>query len=159
MRCTWPWSQGVPLSLGAYFNGLILTLKNVFFNNLFFWKISLFILKIFFFLWNSLGGLKLSILTQIWHFGFQGHTGQKKIIDFDPNCVFPDCNSSLNSLRAIKWCTKLEATYRRGALLSFKVIYQISKSHGKKMTDFDPNWAFLDCNSSLNSTMALKWCT
>ena len=36
--------------------------------------------------------------------------GTKKIIDFDPNCVFPDCNYSLNSLRAMKWCTKLEAT-------------------------------------------------
>ena len=34
------------------------------------------------------------------------------------------------------------------------------QSHtGKKMTDFDPSWAFLDCNSSLNSPMALKWCT
>ena len=26
---------------------------------------------------------------------FQGHTA-KKIVDFDPNWVFPDCNSSLN---------------------------------------------------------------
>ena len=24
---------------------------------------------------------------------------------------------------------------------------------------FDLNWAFLDCNSNLNSPMALKWCT
>ena len=29
--CKWPWSQGVPLSLWAYFNGLILRLKNVVF--------------------------------------------------------------------------------------------------------------------------------
>ena len=29
----------------------------------------------------------------------------------------------------------------------------------KKIADFDPNWAFRDCNSSLNSSMALKWCT
>ena len=38
---------------------------------------------------------------------FQGHTA-KKIIDFDPNWAFPDCNSSLNSPMATKWCTKLE---------------------------------------------------
>ena len=38
---------------------------------------------------------------------FQGHTA-KKIVDFDPNWAFPDCNSSLNSPMATKWCTKLE---------------------------------------------------
>ena len=57
---------------------------------------------------------------------FQGHTWQK-ITDFDQNWVFPDCNSSLNSLMAMKWCTKLEATYKRcpivfeGHLSNFKV--------------------------------------
>ena len=29
----------------------------------------------------------------------------------------------------------------------------------KKIVDLDPNWAFLDCNSSLNSPMAMKCCT
>ena len=28
----------------------------------------------------------------------------------------------------------------------------------KKIDDFDPNWAFPDCNSSLNSPMAMKLC-
>ena len=28
--------------------------------------------------------------------------------NFDPNWAFPDSNSSLNSLMAMKWCTKLE---------------------------------------------------
>ena len=28
-----------------------------------------------------------------------------------------------------------------------------------KIADFDPNWAFPDCNPSLNSPMVLKWCT
>ena len=37
----------------------------------------------------------------------QGHTA-KKIVDFDPAWVFPDCNSSLNSPMATKWRTKLE---------------------------------------------------
>ena len=49
---------------------------------------------------------------------------------------------------------------RRSVLLFFKVIHQISRSYGpKKIVDFDPNWAFLDCNSSLNSPVATKWCT
>ena len=30
---------------------------------------------------------------------------------------------------------------------------------GQKITNFDSNWAFLDCNTSLNSLMAIKWCT
>ena len=29
----------------------------------------------------------------------------------------------------------------------------------KKIVDFDPNWAFPDCISSLISPMAMKWCT
>ena len=39
-----------------------------------------------------------------------------------------------------------------------KVIGQISRSHGSKIVNFDPNWAFPDCNSSLNSPMVTKWC-
>ena len=38
---------------------------------------------------------------------FQGHTALK-IIEFDPNRPFPDCNSSLNSPIAMKCYTKLE---------------------------------------------------
>ena len=30
---------------------------------------------------------------------------------------------------------------------------------GKQMVKFDPDWAFPDCNSSLNSPMATKWWT
>ena len=39
---------------------------------------------------------------------FQGHTEQK-IANFHLNWVFLDCNSSLISPMAMKWCTKLEA--------------------------------------------------
>ena len=48
---------------------------------------------------------------------------------------------------------------RRGALFFFKVIRQISRSHGSKIVKFDPDWAFPDCDSSLNSPMATKWST
>ena len=37
---------------------------------------------------------------------FQGHTALK-IVEFDPDWAFPDCNSSLNSPMAMKCCTKL----------------------------------------------------
>ena len=43
---------------------------------------------------------------------FQGHTALK-IIEFDSNWVFPDCNSSLNSPMAMKCCTKLETAKER----------------------------------------------
>ena len=37
----------------------------------------------------------------------QDHTALK-IVEFDPDWAFPDCNSSLNSPMATKWCTKVE---------------------------------------------------
>ena len=37
-------------------------------------------------------------------------------------------------------------------------IHQCLRSHGTN-TDFDLNWAFLEYNYTLNSPMALKWCT
>ena len=47
-----------------------------------------------------------------WYVKLQGHTA-KKIVDFDPNWAFPDCNSSLNSWMAMKCCTKLETVKER----------------------------------------------
>ena len=38
---------------------------------------------------------------------FQGHTALK-IVEFDPDWAFPDCNSSLNLPMGTKCCTKLE---------------------------------------------------
>ena len=43
---------------------------------------------------------------------FQGHTALK-IVEFDPNWAFPDCNSSLNSPMAMKCCTKLKTAKKR----------------------------------------------
>ena len=45
-------------------------------------------------------------------FKFEGHTALK-IVEFDPDWAFPDCNSSLNSPMATKWCTKLEVALKR----------------------------------------------
>ena len=56
-----------------------------------------------------------------------------------------------NDVQSLKQC-------RRGSLLFFGVIRKISRSLGKKKkTNFDLNWAFPDCKSSLNSLMAVKW--
>ena len=128
---------------------------------------------------------------------FQGNTALK-IVEFDPNWAFPDCNSSLNSPMTMKCCTKLETAKERcpfvfqGHPSNFKVtryktspiLTQIgrfrtigrsqlsnpsdlpcSRSSIKfqghtalKIVEFDPNWAFPDCNSSLKSLMARKWC-
>ena len=43
---------------------------------------------------------------------FQGYTALK-IVDFDPNWAFPDCNPSFNSPMAMKCCTKLETAKKR----------------------------------------------
>ena len=57
---------------------------------------------------------------------FEGHTALK-IVEFDPNWVFPDCNSSLNSLMDMKWYTKLDVVWKtcliifRGHPSNFKV--------------------------------------
>ena len=64
---------------------------------------------------------------------FQGQTALK-IVEFDLNWAFPDCNSSLNSPMAMKCCTKLETA--KDALLFSKVIHQISRSHGTKHHQF-----------------------
>ena len=48
--------------------------------------------------------------------------------------------------------------HRRGALLFFKVIRQISRSHGSKIRRIWPRLGFPDCNSSLNTQMATTWC-
>ena len=43
---------------------------------------------------------------------FQGQTALK-IAKFDTDWAFPDCNSSLNSPMATKWCTKFEVALKR----------------------------------------------
>ena len=40
---------------------------------------------------------------------FDAYFSSRCIVGFDPNWAFPDCNSSLNSPLAMKWCTKVEA--------------------------------------------------
>ena len=124
---------------------------------------------------------------------FQGHTALK-FVEFHPNWAFPDCNSSLNSTMAMKYCAKLGTAQERCPIIfqghpsNFKITrYKTSsiltqigrfrtigrsqlsnpsdlpcwrssvKFQGHmalKSVELDPDWAFPDCNSSLNSPMA-----
>ena len=49
---------------------------------------------------------RFQTITLVW---VQG----QKIADFDPNCAFPDCTSSFDSLMALKWCTTLVVLQKR----------------------------------------------
>ena len=60
---------------------------------------------------------------------FQGHIALK-IIEFDSNWAFPDCNSSLNSPMAMKCCTKLETAKKR-----FPIVFQGHPSNFKVTRD------------------------
>ena len=74
---------------------------------------------------------------------FQGHTGQK-IIDFDPNFAFPDCNSCLNSPMA--WSNTVEVPY------CFSMSSIKSRSCGpKKIDDLIPVWVGLLDRSQLSN--------
>ena len=74
--------------------------------------------------WSSIAGVPYCFSRP--HVKFQVHTALK-IVEFDPNWVFPDSNPSLNSPMAMKCCTKLETAKERcpivfqGHLSNFKV--------------------------------------
>ena len=79
----------------------------------------------------------------------QGHT-QQKIADFDRIELF----RTVTQVWIHRWIwndAQILTQYRRGTLLFFKVIHQISMSHGTKNADF--------FSPSLNSPMVLKRCT
>ena len=72
----------------------------------------------------------------------QGHVALK-IVDFDPNWAFSDCNCSLGSPMATKWCIKLKVAFKRCPIVfqghpsNFKVT-QLYKS--SNLTQIWPFW-------------------
>ena len=145
--------------------------------------------------WNSKGEMPYRFPRS--SVKFQGHTVQN-ITDFDPNWAFPDyrpvaafkslrfalfkvicqisrshgenfvyphsafldCNSSLNSPMVMKWCTNLETAKKRCPIVLQGHLSNFKATQWKNPRFFFyPNWTFPDCNSSLNSLMATKWCT
>ena len=86
---------------------------------------------------------------------FQGHTALK-IVEFDPDWAFPDCNSSFKFTNCSEIMQKAWSSIE-------EVPYCLSRSSVKfqghtalKIVEFDPNWAFPDCNSSFTSPMAMN---
>ena len=86
-------------------------------------------------------------------------TEVKKIVKFDPDWAFPDCiqfeftngykmmHKAWSSIEEVPYCVS------RSSVIKFQGHTAL------KSVEFDPNWAFPDCNSVLNSPMATKWCT
>ena len=79
----------------------------------------------------------------------QGHTA-KIIVDFDPNWTFPDCNSSLNSLMDLKWCTKLDVVEYVPYFFSGSSI-KFQRHTGWKIEDLNPIWVRLLGRSQLSN--------
>ena len=96
---------------------------------------------------------------------FQGHTALK-IIEFDPDWAFPDCNSSLISSMATKWCSKLEVVLKRCPIV-FQGHTSNSKVTGLKNRWFWPKLAgrFRTVSSVWiswwiwNDTQIKAWCS
>ena len=85
----------------------------------------------------------LSVCPPVTHFSLCSHhriiitRTKKKIDDCDPNRAFPDCNYSSSWIHRRLWndAQRLEGV-GRGSLLCFKVLNQISMSHGPKNQQF-----------------------
>ena len=77
----------------------------------------------------------------------------------NPNWPFLDCNSSLNSHMMMKWCKKLDVAYEGCPIVFHGHLSNFKFTRLKQIVVFDPNWVLPDCNSGLNSPMAMKWCT
>ena len=89
---------------------------------------------------------------------FQGHTA-KSIVDLDPNCAFPDRNSSFEFTDCYEMMHKAWSSIDEVSYCFSRSSAKLQGHTGQTIADFDPNWAFPDCNSSFNSLMALKWYT
>ena len=88
---------------------------------------------------------------------FQGHTGQKN------HRFWPELSVSGLQLK-FEFSDGYEMMHKVWSNIE-EVPYCFSRSFvkfqghtGQKIADCDPNWAFPDCNSSLNSPMDFKWC-
>ena len=105
---------------------------------------------------------------------FQGHIALK-IVEFDSNWAFQDCNSSLNSPMAMKCCTKLETAKKRCPIVfqghpsNFKVTWDktspiltqigrfrtIGRSQLSNPSDL-PCWYFIFSNTPSQIAMFMK---
>ena len=89
---------------------------------------------------------------------FQGHTALKSV-EFDPDWAFPYSNSSLNSSNGYEMLHKAWSSIEEVPYCLWRSSVKFQGHTALKSIAFDPDWAFPDSNSSLNSPMDLKWCT
>ena len=71
-----------------------------------------------------------------------------------PSWAINKCRALQNEMMHIAWCCLEEVPY-----CFWRSSVKFQDHTALKIVEFDLNWAFLDCNSSLNSPMATKWCT
>ena len=107
--------------------------------------------------WSSIKKGALLFLKVIFR-KFQGYTEQKNI-DFDPNWASPDCNLKLKFTDGYEMMHRAWRNIEKVPYCSSRSSIKFQGYTGQKINDFDMNWALPNCNSSLNSPMALKWCT
>ena len=70
------------------------------------------------------------------------------------NWGFPGCNTDGYEMMHKAW-----SNIEQGLYCFSRPSVKFQCRPGPINADFDQNWAFPDCNSSLNSAMALNWCT
>ena len=95
---------------------------------------------------------------------FQGHPWNFKVIRDRYHWFWTELSVSGLSPQ-FEFPGGFEMIYKAWSMIG-EVPYYFSRSSikfqghtGQKITNFDSNWAFLDCNCSLNSPMGLKWRT
>ena len=83
---------------------------------------------------------------------FQGHTALK-IVEFDPDWAFPDCNSSLITPMATKCCRKLEVAEKR-----CPIVFQGHPSNFKVTRDnISPISTRIECFWTVNPVWIHQW--
>ena len=74
---------------------------------------------------------------------FQGHTAQ---LQFEFTKGYEMMHKAWSSIEEVPYCF-------------WRPSIKFQGHPALKTVEFDPNWGFPGCNSSLNSPMAIKWCT
>ena len=98
--------------------------------------------------WSSIEEVSLCFSRS--YVELQGHTA-RKVVDFDPNWAFPDCNIFGYEMKNKGWCCKEDVPYYfSGSSIKFQ-------GHGRKINDFNPIWVRLLSKSQLSNPSDLPY--
>ena len=89
---------------------------------------------------------------------FQDHTGQKNH-SFWPKLGISRLKLQLEFTDGYEMVQKAVSNIGEVPYYLLRSSIKCQGHTGQKITDFDPNWAFPDCNLIFDLPMALKWCT